>query len=236
MFSPRDESHDRKDWAAHGFFGEATDLIAEGSLPKAWASRWRQNPDANVFAEAGFDGTVDRWVTGAELDQRTSAAARRFHAAGVRPGDRIVMSCAPSVDLVIAHVGALRLGAIVVTVNPAYSATEVARVIDVARPTVALADDRSRMVSTDHSFLSIGSLDELASLPSSSNSAPSDANFDATLDTMCADDPAMLMFTSGTTGAPKGVVLSHGNILASAEALRIAWQWKPSDRLILALP
>src|SRR5207237_970724 len=41
---------------------------------------------------------------------------------------------------------------------------------------------------------------------------------------------------SGTTGAPKGVVLSHGNLLASAEALLIAWRWTSEDRLILALP
>lgn len=229
MSTSRTAAHDRRDWAAHGFTGEATDLVAHGSLPRAWAKRWASDPEAPTLAEADATGNVARWITAGQLDALSTDAAQRFHAAGVHPGDRVVMSCAPSVDLVVAHVGALRLGAIVVPVNPAYSATEVARVIDVARPTLALADDPTRMVSTtDQSFVRIAMLSELPPIDLTTELPK--------LDTMGADDPAMLMFTSGTTGAPKGVVLSHGNVLSSAEALRIAWQWKPTDRLVLALP
>ena len=237
MFSPRDQTDDRRDWAVHGFFGEASDLIAEGSLPKAWTKRWNRDPSATALALAGADGKVAQWITGGELNQLTTDAALRFYAAGLRSGDRIVMSCAPSIELVIAHVGALRLGAIVVPVNPAYSATEVARVVDVARPTITLADDPARMVATtDQSFVRIASLDELPPLNPQLNALLNTSPDSVPLDAAGADDPAMLMFTSGTTGAPKGVVLSHGNILASAEALRIAWHWKPADRLVLALP
>ncbi len=56
------------------------------------------------------------------------------------------------------------------------------------------------------------------------------------LDTSGADDLALLGYTSGTTGAPKGAMLTHGNLLASVEALRLAWRWTPDDRLVLALP
>ena len=57
-----------------------------------------------------------------------------------------------------------------------------------------------------------------------------------TIDTAGPDDVALLIYTSGTTGTPKGVPMSHANLLASAEAVRLAWRWTPDDRLVLALP
>ncbi|HEX8804459.1 MAG TPA: AMP-binding protein, partial [Acidimicrobiales bacterium] len=56
------------------------------------------------------------------------------------------------------------------------------------------------------------------------------------LDAAGPGDPALLPYTSGTTGTPKGALLSHGNLLASAEAVRLAWRWTADDRLVLCLP
>jgi malonyl-CoA/methylmalonyl-CoA synthetase len=56
------------------------------------------------------------------------------------------------------------------------------------------------------------------------------------IDRATVDDPALLIYTSGTTGPPKGVPLTHGNLLASANAVNLAWRWEVEDRLALALP
>jgi malonyl-CoA/methylmalonyl-CoA synthetase len=56
------------------------------------------------------------------------------------------------------------------------------------------------------------------------------------LDRVLPDDPAHLGYTSGTTGVPKGALLTAGNLLANSEALERAWRWTAEDRLVLALP
>ncbi|GIT46200.1 MAG: hypothetical protein Ct9H300mP12_07850 [Acidimicrobiales bacterium] len=50
------------------------------------------------------------------------------------------------------------------------------------------------------------------------------------------EDPAIIGYTSGTTGRPKGAVLTQANLLAGAHSGRVAWRWTDADRLVLCLP
>ena len=212
---------DRQSWKLHGFTDDPSSLTAAGSLPNTWVRNWTEHPDDEVLVSSSRP--VDR-LTGADMLRETRLVAGVFHRLGVRRGDRILMSAPPSIGLVVAHVAALRLGAIVVPVNTAYTTSEVEAVAAQARPSVAVLDDPSRLPG-------IPCLD-----PEGLRTTGHDDERSPELDTVTADDPALLMFTSGTTGKPKGVVLTHGNILASAEALRVSWRWTRDDRLVLALP
>jgi malonyl-CoA/methylmalonyl-CoA synthetase len=192
------------------------DLTPDGNLPRAWVAHWRAAPDRPVIHDhrAG-------WVNGSELERRTAEMAGRFAAAGLRAGDRVLLSGAASANLVVAHVGALRAGLVVVPVNGAYSSRELEVIVTDARPAAAVVeDDRLRQAAAD--------LGVRVTLP--------DAPAPVELDAAAPGDPALLPYTSGTTGAPKGVVLSHANLLAGAHAVRLAWQWTAEDRLILCLP
>ncbi len=155
---------------------------------------------------------------------RTARVAGRLHAAGLRKGDRVLLSGEASADLVVAHCASLRLGLVVVPVNGAYSQREIAALVGTAKPSAAFIEDAGVREWMPKSIVVAG-VD--VDLPD--GSAP-------TLDAVSPNDPALLALTSGTTGTPKAAVLSHGNLLSSVEALRVTWHWEPSDTLILCLP
>ncbi|MPZ72614.1 MAG: AMP-binding protein [Nitriliruptorales bacterium] len=214
------------EWAVHlppATSVAAVDLLADRSLPGSWTRRWREDPGKRVLLD-----DARGWLTAARIEEETRTVAARYAGAGLQPGDRIVVSAAPSADLVIAHVAALRLGLTVVPVNSAYTEREVAHIVRDSGPAAAVVDDRSRARwIRDACVREPVITSPTVELPP--GRAPS-------LDVVGPSDRALIGYTSGTTGAPKGAVLRHGNLLASAEALRLAWRWTPEDRLVLSLP
>ncbi|MDQ3610929.1 MAG: AMP-binding protein, partial [Actinomycetota bacterium] len=213
-------------WSRHlpaGVDASAVDLTADRSLPGSWARRWAEDGSRRVLwtQEGG-------WTSAQELEERTRRVAGRFAAAGLQRGDRLVLSAASSLHLVVAHVAALRLGLVVVPVNGSYGEREVAGIVADCRPAAAVFDDaeRGRWVeqAAPGPVVVVGPDVVLPDGP------------DVPLDDLGPDDSGLLVYTSGTTGAPKGALLTHGNLLASAEAVRLAWRWTPEDRLVLTLP
>jgi malonyl-CoA/methylmalonyl-CoA synthetase len=200
----------------------AADLVRSGTLLHDWGRRWADDPAAPLWHEGG------RWWTAGEFDDATRRAAGRLSGAGLRPGDRVVWSTDPSVDALVAHVGALRSGLVVVPANTAYSARELAHIVTDVRAAAAVVGrpeqaDWVRQASTGPIVVTGPGLD----LP--------DAD-PGPLDAAGPDDPALICFTSGTTGVPKGAVLRHRNLLAGVGSVTRAWRMTPEDRLVHCLP
>ncbi len=211
-------------WARHlpaGVDPDTVDLVGARSLPAAWAGRWADDGTHRVLHDRGV------WITADELEARSRVVAGRLDRAGLVRGDRVLMSTAACVELVIAHVAALRAGLVVVPMNGAYREREVTHIVSDSRPSAAIVDDHDRAGWVRAAAPDAVVLGPDVALPD--GDAPE-------LDTSAPHDLALLGYTSGTTGAPKGAMLTHANLLATVEALRISWRWTPDDRLVLALP
>ncbi|TMA31252.1 MAG: long-chain fatty acid--CoA ligase [Deltaproteobacteria bacterium] len=210
--------------AVHLEGGAAFDASAggAGTLPRSWARQFARAPERiALLDERGGE------LSYGALDAATRRGAGRLHRAGLRAGDRVLVSAVASLDLAVAHVACLRLGLVVVPANTAYRAAELAHLVGDARPRAAIRDDPARDDALRAADPRLRLLAPALDLPDAA--APP-------LDAAPPDSPALIGYTSGTTGRPKGAVLSHANLLASAESLRLAWRWTAADRLVLALP
>jgi malonyl-CoA/methylmalonyl-CoA synthetase len=216
------------------------------TLTQTWAAHWKADPARVALVDAS-DGTA--W-TAAQLDLRSSVFAAHLASRGVAPGDRVLLSCAPSAETVAAYVGILRLGAVVVPANTGYTRAELDHIVSDVQPVLAVLDgDGDGDVDGDPSGAAApppavdGRVPRLPLEPlSPSHTRATPSGIDAVarvaprLDASADDDLAMIAFTSGTTGRPKGAMLTQGNLRAGAEALVTAWEWTADDRLVHALP
>jgi long-chain acyl-CoA synthetase len=160
-------------------------------------------------------------LTWAELDARVDRAAAGYLARQLQPGDRVAVQLRNGVDWVVAVMGALRAGLVVVPVNTAYTDPEIEHL---------LTDSGARLLVVGAERAELAGVPMSVGPPQSADPAPADP-----------DDPtalALLAYTSGTTGRPRGAMLTHAALLANQQQL-LALDPPPvrtGDRVLLALP
>jgi malonyl-CoA/methylmalonyl-CoA synthetase len=168
----------------------------------------------------GWEGT--RRVDAATLGARTAAVATALAERGVAPGDRVLWCARATLPSIEALLGVLRSGAVLVPVSPSATGPEIDHVVADAGPVLALCD-RERPDA-------FSGVDELAAAAAAARTAPGACPIRR------PGDDALIVYTSGTTGKPKGAVHTHASLLAGTAALLTAWDWAPEDRLVLCLP
>ena len=179
------------------------------TLPDLYAER-RPSPDT-VFLHVPGGPTI----TYGAADARTAQLAHALRHHGVAPGDRVAVQTDKSPTALLLVLACVRAGAVLLPMNPAYTGQEVDYLIGDAEPRLVVqGEDGLRRVAAVADAQSTSFDDEPVG----------------------PDDLAAILYTSGTTGRPKGAMLTQRNLASNAAALHEVWGFEPGDVLLHALP
>ena len=159
-------------------------------------------------------------------------------AAGVKPGDRVTVQVDKSPENLFLYLASLRAGFVYQPLNLAYHRGELEYLLGDAEPAcvVCRPQDEAAMreiaaVAGTKAVLTLDEEGEGSLIEHSRSTRPDFATVPR-----AGDDLAAMLYSSGTTGRPKGVMLTHRNLAANAESLVAAWGFSGADRLLHALP
>lgn len=174
------------------------------------------------------DDTVALRVGERSISYRALAGACAAHAArmaklGVSPGDRVAIYTDATLETMVTLAASAACGLVTVPIDPKLGPRELQHIARDADPVLAIAADPSevsgRMGALTTARAEIGAMDASAFEPRP-----------------ILDAPMLLLYTSGTTGAPKGALLSSANVAFDLDALASAWEWTALDTIVHALP
>ncbi|MEU0915385.1 amino acid adenylation domain-containing protein [Streptomyces althioticus] len=191
---------------AHGTGGTLADLLdpAAGTLTARITATVRRRPDAVAVEDR------DTRLSYAELQEISDEIARRVHHAA-RPGEPVAVLMHRSARLPAVLLGILRSGRPYVPLDESYPSERLALVVERAGCRVAVADRELTWLLPQHVQVLDPRTPAGPDVPHGPPPAPP-----------TPDSPAYLMFTSGSTGQPKGVAVTHGNVVHTLEALAAA--------------
>jgi malonyl-CoA/methylmalonyl-CoA synthetase len=179
----------------------------------------------------------------AELDHFSAQLANYFSQLALKKGDRVAVQVKKSPRALMIYLACLRAGLIYLPLNTGYTSAELEYFLSDAKPALVICDPESQtlfetlfqtLALAASLKLTVETLDQNGQGSLITAAAPYSGEF------ICVDcggqDLAAILYTSGTTGRPKGAMLSHHNLAANALTLAEIWGWTCDDVLLHALP
>ncbi|HEX3134608.1 MAG TPA: AMP-binding protein [Planctomycetota bacterium] len=216
-------------WVAHGHVtdiewrsGPALPSDAPRTVMELVAGCLRRFPDATVVRDAG------RSATWRELDVWSGRLAATW-AGHLAVGDRCAILVANGLPHLIVELACWRLGAVAAPIFLGFGAERVAGLLARLEPRVAVVDDPqiACVIPAGVQCTSTADVWRVVAQPA----------MGLTDRAVLASDPCLIQFTSGSTGVPRGVVLTHGNLASQQAAFALQWpEIGPGDRLAAYLP
>ena len=190
------------------------------------------------YSDASFIETTDgTHYSYAYLEQETARLANFLTQQGVQKGDRVAVQVEKSPHVLFLYLACLRAGFVYLPLNTAYTKNELSYFLENAEPTVVVCRTESSELFSNFKneilkYVFTLDTNEQGTLIEQSRNVTTD------FDTVACDtdDIAVILYTSGTTGRPKGAMITHGNLAANGLALQKAWNWQQSDVILHALP
>ncbi len=175
-------------------------------------------------------------VTYSELNQHINAYAGLFQQLGVKPGERVAICSSNCPEFIYSYLGAIQAGAIVVPLNLMLTQEEIAFIVkDAGCSTLVIHPailERLQLAPEQAAALGLRQVVVLDAVTAKRAQAASPAAPAAT----AAADTCVFLYTSGTTGRPKGAMLSHNNFLADVEAMDAVSDLGSGDNFLCVLP
>jgi len=180
----------------------------------------------------------DARYTYGDIENRSAQLARYLTDLGISPGDRVSVQVEKSPDALCLYLACLRAGFVFHPLNMGYKAGELEYFLGNAEPAVVVCDARNE--SAIGKIAHAAGVRHLYTLNADGHGSLADRSSESAgeFDTLRRDkgDLAALLYSSGTTGVPKGIMLTHDNLLSNTATLVDSWGFTADDRLLHALP
>ncbi|MFL6157979.1 MAG: AMP-dependent synthetase/ligase [Marmoricola sp.] len=209
-------------------------LIKGRTIATAFAETVTAQGDNPAYSDkVGVEGDAWRTVSWRELREQGLDVAAALVELGVEPGDRVAMMASNRIEHVLADIGAMHAGAVAMSIYNTLSPSQVEYVAGHATPAVVVLETEDHLARWSDA-LAAGSVKQVVVIDAAAPEgaltwtelvargraarAAQDAEIERRWQAIVPEDPATILYTSGTTGNPKGVVITHRNVVFEVES------------------